>query len=279
MSLSAHLRATPPGDLAPLRAIAHQALQAPSLGARANLAEQPDDSHANFGWSAAHDALTTHPLATSDGPLQLGVRLAPLSLITVRSDAVAAQYALDGRSTGDALDWVDARLKESGLTPARSTTAPFQLPDDAAVIQAFDVAGRAPALKTLSAWISEAHAALEQFAGELSDVSPGPSPVRLWPHHFDIATYVSLEEGDPETARGVGVGLAPGDGAYDQPYFYVNPWPHPAGAAPTPPAPGRWHTDGFVGAIATAEAILAEPGGVDLKAYLSETFQIVRAVL
>ena len=83
------------------------------------------------------------------------------------------------------------------------------------------------------------------------------SPVRCRPHHFDIATYVSLEEGDAENARGVGVGMSPGDESYGQPYFYVNPWPKlGVDRLPELRFPGHWHTEGFVGAIATAERTL-----------------------
>ena len=51
--------------------------------------------------------------------------------------------------------------------------------------------------------------------------------------------------------------MSPGDESYQQPYFYVNPWPHlDADGLPPAPAPGHWHRDGFVGAIATGEELL-----------------------
>ena len=59
--------------------------------------------------------------------------------------------------------------------------------------------------------------------------------------HF---TLLALEEGDPESAQSIGVGLSPGDEAYAEPYLYCNPWPVPA-RLPAPPAPLQWHTEGF----------------------------------
>jgi hypothetical protein len=102
--------------------------------------------------------------------------------------------------------------------------------------------------------------------------------LRCWPHHFDIATYVSLEAGDPETARAMGVGMSPGDESYDQPYFYVNPWPHlDSSELPDPPAPGHWHTDGYVGLIATAEEVLSQSDdALDLSRFLENAFDIGR---
>ena len=70
---------------------------------------------------------------------------------------------------------------------------------------------------------------------------------------------MSLESGDPETARGVGLGLSPGDGNYNQPYFYINPWPRlDVSDLPDIPPPGHWHTEGFVGAVATGGEILSQ---------------------
>ena len=86
------------------------------------------------------------------------------------------------------------------------------------------------------------------------------SPVRCWPHHFDIATLWTLGDGDAQTAPSVGIGMCAGDGYYAQPYFYVTPWPRPAPERLPPlPPPGDWHTTDFVGAVLTGEAIVALP--------------------
>ena len=61
-----------------------------------------------------------------------------------------------------------------------------------------------------------------------------------------------------ETARSVGIGLSPGDHYYPQPYVYVSPSPHlKAADLWALPPPGHWHTQGFVGAVATGDEILA----------------------
>jgi len=48
------------------------------------------------------------------------------------------------------------------------------------------------------------------------------SDVLCWPHHFDIATLVTFA-----SDRSSSVGLSPGDGSYDEPYYYVNVHPQP----------------------------------------------------
>ena len=141
------------------------------------------------------------------------------------------------------------------------------------------VAGvKSPGTAPLAAWFALSDAVLKAFADRHADIEPGPSPVRCWAHHFDIATYVSLEAGDFETARGIGVGLSPGDESYGEPYFYVNPWPHPDPAdLPDPPGLGHWHTQGFVGAILTGSELIAAH---DIKSaaaeFIAEARRLVR---
>lgn len=239
-----------PVTLGPARAMAHAAVQLLYRAAVANAEPLPGNEHSNLGWNTDLGGFQTHPL----GPrgITVGLGLAPLGL-----RVAGTSLSLDGASAAQALTWLDAELADHGLAPASGVEVGYDLPDDVlAVTTFFDVAGA----NGLAAWFDLAARSLEALASTLSDLSPGPSPVRCWPHHFDIATYVSLEPGGAEGARGIGVGLSPGDASYDQPYFYVNPWPHLDRAALPPAiAPGHWHTEGFVGSVATGEEILTLP--------------------
>ena len=106
------------------------------------------------------------------------------------------------------------------------------------------------------------------------------SEVRCWPHHFDIATVANLgprngNEGSDQ-ARSIGIGVSPGDEHYAQPYAYVSPSPR-FDRLPDPPKPGRWHTDGFFGAVATGDAILGLPNrGQGLIGFIMEAVDIGR---
>ncbi|MGI9480253.1 MAG: hypothetical protein ACR2PI_26370 [Hyphomicrobiaceae bacterium] len=274
------LRAVPPRALAAARAIAHLAVQLLTRAARANLPAAADDSHSNLGWDPELSGFLSQPLLADGTKIHIGATLDPLRLIIVEENQLTAELGLDGRSENDASTWLDAHLGTLRLNPATGATLPYDLPADVASISVFDVKGQQPALAALSGWYGIAHEALTSFAARIANLSPGPSPVRCWPHHFDIATYVSLEIGDAETARGIGVGLSPGDESYDQPYLYINPWPHlHANVLPDLPRPGHWHTQGFVGAIATADAILDNNNLANLAAYIDRTFDIARQQL
>ncbi len=245
-----HKRFGDPGRLAPARAVAHAAAQLLYRAAVANIAPMPADEHTNLEWDSAGHLFKTHPL--DGGGLAVCLRLAPLTL-SLGGRAIP----LDGTTVEDALSWLDDELSGNDLSKASDIDMIEDLPEDVIKLKTFSAID---GLDALAAWFDLAAATLQDFAVRNAELSPGPSPVRCWPHHFDIATYVSLEAGDAEEARGVGVGMSPGDGSYDQPYFYVNAWPHlDVARLPAAVSPGHWHTEGFVGLIATGTEILDRP--------------------
>ena len=259
-----------PRALGSARAVAHSAVQILAKAARANLSPRPDGSHASVAWSNAGQQFLSPPLSSAGNSVQLGLHLTPFSLALLQAGEQIDEFLLAGQTVAGGGDWVDAKLLECGLEPATPVTMPYALPEDVAAVQKY----RAPddvCLVALAGWYSLAEATLNQLANTLSKQNIDAGAVLCWPHHFDIATYVALESGDAETARGIGVGFSPGDGYYDQPYFYVNPWPQPE-IASLPPAiaPGRWHVQDFVGAVATAEDILS------LDVIEAETFLYLR---
>ncbi len=73
-----------------------------------------------------------------------------------------------------------------------------------------------------------------------------PSPVRLWPEHFDVA----FEQGTEADGRRAGYGLSPGDAHHPEPYLYVGPW------AERPASP-QWNATGFKGAELGYAALLS----------------------
>jgi hypothetical protein len=96
-----------------------------------------------------------------------------------------------------------------------------------------DVDAQAAAL--LAAFWAFAAAALAVLR---SDARPDddPSPIILWPEHFDVA----LELG-PQDRRAT-YGGSPGDERHELPYLYVAPWQEP------PRGSGYWNAVGFRGA-------------------------------
>ena len=127
------------------------------------------------------------------------------------------------------------------------------------------------ALEELARWF----ACGDLLLNNVRDANQG-SDVCCWPHHFDIATLISLDEDSGEDARSVGVGLSLGDENYAEPYIYVSPWPYPENSDLPELGAGHWHTDGFTAAILTSADIVA---GADPDAFAADAVSACRALL
>lgn len=255
----------------------HKAVQLLTKAARSNLEAMPDDSHSNLGWDADEKRFTTHPLPAETGPIVAALAMAPLRIELNAGEKTIVSGPIVGETYTSVSEWFDDRLSKCGLRPASETEITYELPPSVAAVERFKPDRLQAELAAFCAWFDLASSILEKFVERHGILKPGP--VRCWPHHFDIATYVQLEQGDFETAKGIGVGMSPGDESYDQPYYYVNPWPHmDPQKLPDPPLPGHWHTAGFVGAIATGDEVLSlSQPEAGMNEFVNAAFNIGRA--
>ncbi len=267
---------TPPPSLVDARLLAHHALQWVARAGRANLRPAADDAHSSVEWHAALSALVSQPFQASGGEVRAGLRVAGFALVVLRGEAVVDAFQLERKTDAEAGAWIDSKLRTLGLKPAGGVKLPYAVPDHAVARGAgYDTSSAGRELGELARWFAGATDLLDEFKAKLA--GPRAGPVRCWPHHFDIATLVPLR-GD---VAGVGIGLSPGDEFYAQPYAYVSPWPRfDSEALPSLPPPGHWHTQGFFGAVATGEEILAlKNRGPELLAFVTAAFEIARARL
>lgn len=244
----ASLREPPPEKLGSARELAHYAVQWATRAARANVPAVPDDSHSTLAWDNTEGALVSQPLPKG---VKIGLRPAMLELLFIHGGRTDC-YALHGRSAEAANEWLDAKLAGQNLKPASEVKLPYEVP---ARPLARDAAAR-PGLEALARWFGAAADVLQEVHARYAH-RPGPSPARLWPHHFDLAVLVQLQEGAGESARSIGVGISLGDEYYPQPYAYISPYPSPKDPELPPLPPGaHWHTKDFFGAVATAGEFL-----------------------
>jgi hypothetical protein len=246
------LRNHAPTELAAARSLAHRAVQWPTRAAWANLAPLRDHSHTSLAWNPDMAALIGQPLGAG---ARVGVRVAVHELVFTTESRCDA-LPLTGKPDAEVGKWLDHKLAAEGLKPASGTKLPYDMPSTL-FARAAEETLRFP---TLALWFAAAADVLDELRKKYRRYKPGPGPVRCWPHHFDIAVLVALEDGGPESARAIGIGVSPGDNHYAQPYLYVSPYPKPdtAELPPLPPG-GRWHTKDFFGAVATGIDLLALP--------------------
>jgi hypothetical protein len=254
-----NVKAVDRSSLSEARLQAHHAAQWLARAARAYVAPAPDDRHTNLGWDDAIGGLTTHAMPRG---AVLGLIICDLTLALWDGPAGpmagAQTISLEGRRDAEIREWLGRQLGARGFDPgALDAPLPYQLPAHPIGRGApYEPARVAAALAVLTAWYTNANHALgEAREGMLARHIAAP-PVRCWPHHFDLDSLSSLGSG--AAARTVGLGFAPGDEYYDQPYFYVSRHPPPDVAAlPSLPPIGHWHSHHFTAAVAPADRIVA----------------------
>ena len=235
---------------------AHYAVQWLARAARAYIPPQMADTHTSLRWDHTYDCFMTRPFRDRS---RLSLQIATLTLTLHGSDGSSQPLSLNGRADTQVRQWLGERLAARGLDPqALDAPSPYEMPDHAiAHGVAYDASGAADALAEIAACFGNAEFFLDRIEKEMIAHQFPASPVRCWPHHFDLATLTMLPNPDPDMMGSVGTGLSPGDEYYDEPYFYVSVYPEPALAAlPALPPLGHWHIHEFVAAILPAHKIL-----------------------
>jgi hypothetical protein len=243
-----------PGKLVDARLQLHWAAQAVAAVGKQLLPHQSDFGEQSFQWLEGPRALAQEMVTSGAGrPFRSAIRLASPSLLFLDEEGeILRELPLEGRTLEEAYGWVKTEVE---ALLGRSLEQPLERPEG---MPEHPVASGAPfAFRDLAApaELARYFAGADRLLRRLQDRNPGASPVRCWPHHFDIATLIALDPGaDPEKARSIGVGLSPGDGGRPEPYFYVLPWPKPEGKLP-PLDGGAWNAEGWVGAVLGATEI------------------------
>lgn len=254
----------PLGDVAPTalteaRLASHWAAQILSATADAAIDKKPDDSHSNVEWQSDLGALVGHLIADR---LRVGLRLGDLTLLIIDDSGKEAtsELALDGQTMDQGIAWVTGRLGALLGKPLASaiTLRGYEMPQHpAGQGKPFAVEPIAAGLTELARWFDNADGVLRALRQDHTEASP----VACWPHHFDIATLLVLDpDKDPEEGRSIGVGLSPGDGSHDEPYWYVTHWPKSPESDRPALGHGQWAP---FGAVLPGSQLLADAAGQD----------------
>lgn len=243
-----------PLSLTETRLQLHYAIQ--FMAAVGNFLTEPqsDYSHASLTWNSELKMFVSS-IVTTKQPFQ--VALEPINLTSLVLDAERdklAEFSLSQKTMNEGMNWLKQTIAPLGTDFAKLTFVSY--PDDfphhplanGAAFEDINEAQR----QELTAYFANTNLVLPAVTAS----TEGASPVRIWPHHFDIATLISLPYTQKDEAVSIGVGMSPGDSSYDEPYWYITPWPYPDIAnLPELSSSGTWHTEGWVGAILTASQL------------------------
>lgn len=248
----------------------HHAIQWLAKVGRNFVEKQPDDSHTALTWDKELKALMVAPITGLTGTFRIGMRLHDLALL-IETDHAVAPVPLLGHTDRQLEAWVSASLMEQFVDRDLAINfprLPYEVPEHPVTDGAKYGDGLADgALQSLANWFDESAALLQAVHSEEMNASP----VRCWPHHFDIATLISLD-GD----KSIGVGLSPGDETYPDPYFYVTPFPYPDAGSLSALTEGHWHKEGYTAAILTGQNMVT---GAGPHSFVDEALNACKTVL
>ncbi len=167
----------------------HWAAQLQCAAADATLEHTDDDGHANLEWDTENATLRGRSGVLID---------VPNFVLSVANESLP----LASQTLDDALQWLAQRLN------TQLAFRDYDMPDHP-VRAGQPLNPDTGQLAEIARWFTFAHDIL-QPQGEL----------RVWPHHFDMGFWISLEQEGAD----IGGGFTMGDHYYDEPYFYVNPY-------------------------------------------------------
>ena len=261
-------------DLWPTRVVLHHLAQLASALGATHLDPDPESQYANLAWDPQRNALVGRAV----GALQAAVRVPDATLLLIEDGRDAELRRLEGLTLSEALTWLQERVEHHHGPSGPLAPVGYALPEHPVA------GGTVPIpqlnrthLAALAAWFDQAH----HITGEVARTQEGASEPRCWPHHFDLATRITLDPGlDADEARSIGVGMTPGDAGIGEPYWYVNPWPVPeARSGPELPHDGRWHTEGFFGAVLVGSDLPATGADAAVASFVDAAIGACRELL
>lgn len=247
------------------RLVFHHALQIVAAAGITHLEHDAEFQHSNVSYEPAQGGFMGRRL---NGEVQLGMGGSPPYWRLYSGGVSTARLRVAGQTVATGVTWSRVVLARAGLADKDLELPTWDLP--AGPFDAGTVFPPVPdeAYHQIQTWYENALRVLGRI-----EAAHGGSPVRVWPHHFDIATLIDLGDG-----KSIGVGMSPGGPGFEGPYLYVTPWPYPEGDLPDL-AHGRWHTEGWTGAVLEGSALPDTDQGSVVEAFVAAAIQACRVLL
>ncbi len=259
---------------------AHNAVQWLARYARCFLLAVPDDSHTALLWNPFHGSLNTAPIEVRNNQVIFSFDFFTLAIQAKTSlGSILFEIPINGLTNPEVEKKFREILSKFGFPLSLfETELPYSLgPWEMADEERYEIRHFRKGAVELSKYFTNAQNLIRAVGQKRRQTFE----CFCWPHHFDLATFIVVEENDdPEKAKSVGFGLSPGDETYEDPYFYITPWPYPEDPEKTKlPAPVFWHTKGFVAGIVTADGIKDKAVAGNLGTSLHESISICESLL
>jgi len=188
----------------------HQAAQYLAAAGISFLDKKSDDSHTNVGWNKAKNRMETHAFGNQD---QLGINLNTAKIEWLKNGFTISELTLNNTSHADVLSWIETQTKKQKIANTYRYDFHYELPynsiknEDTYTLD----------LNELN-YISKELTIAQDTFGQFLKTEQLESPIRIWPHHFDLGIYTQLSAENTF----MGAGLAIPDSLVDDLYFYAS---------------------------------------------------------
>jgi hypothetical protein len=269
-------------DLTESRLQLHYAIQFIAATGQALIKPQPDDGQSSLRWNLELKAFVGG-LIPATKSFQVAIEPVSLtSLILDNQGQILATFPLNKKTMREGLDWHKSEIAKLGVDANRINKITFlSYPPNDFPIHAiadgasFDVTQQ-EGRKQLADFYSLTHLILQDLVTTIE----GALPIRIWPHHFDIATLISLPGKKNGEWMSIGVGMSPGDTSYHEPYWYVSPYPYPTTMNFLINGIGFWHTKDWFGAVLKASQLSGEKDmSTQVRAFLDSAVRASQVLL
>lgn len=205
----------------------------------------------------------------------VGVQLKMLTVqILDKNLNVQAEITLEGKSFDKAFQEFKTKLQHSGIDiSGLKTEQPYELPTGGLKEGKFFKAGEQETTENIR-YRHNAGLIINELAAKFTDVEP----VRIWPHHFDTGTFITLtrnEKGD--ATKTIGLGWAVPDSMVAKPYFYLSFWsenPVEIEDNPVKLLAGKWMMPTWNGAILATSEIIQKETAEEQYLFVKDFFEV-----
>lgn len=237
-----------------------------------------DISHKGISWDDRLGFTTQIMINAKSYHVTLDPITFTLKLLSHRYQVISA-FALSEHTFSEAFYWIRALVE--GLGGEKESITPISYPPNDFPYSELS-RGSAFNLNRLTATLAEQYANANLILQELVQQESMASKVRIWPHHFDIATLIAIPDDMTMKSKSIGVGLSSGDSSYEQPYWYVTPYPYPDDISNLPDLDGNgnWHSKNWVGAVLMS-SLFGNPNvsNQQVKAFLNSAIAACKTLL
>lgn len=235
----------------------HQALQSVAAVGRKFLPAVKNDENGTLVWVPGLSRLAGN-WVTGSQAFRSSISFEDFCIYLVDDKVnTISKFELEGKKQSQVLIWLEEQIGKLGLDAFDLTmNLPYKIPQ-------YPTQSGAPfsadlkMSQELSKYYHNTFVSIRELSVDYGIQKP---EIKIWPHHFDLATSIILKDtGDDETNTSLQMGISPGDHEFDQPYFYVNTWPHVDTTHLDKLSNGAlWHEDEWTGAVLLIKHVMVE---------------------